>query len=161
MKLYVGKDWRRCYDPPRRDRCNALCRLKLDTLGERAPIHRYRQVSHLKSSYDGRGWRVYSDFPHVWNFPMGQDPRPLITFFITAQLTILSNTSPRAHLRVWGCCGLCLRQKPAEFAHSLSFCSCVYFCFYGSFNCVSFHKFSQQRSYFCLIGSFNYIEISL
>ena len=37
-------------------------------------------------------------------------------------------------------------HKPTELAHSLLFCSCVYFCFYGHFNCISFHKFSQQLS---------------
>ena len=49
------------------------------------------------------------------------------------------------------------------------FCSCVYFCLvYGPFDCISFHKFSQQLStfslcsclsYFCLIGPFNYISV--
>ena len=41
-------------------------------------------------------------------------------------------------------------HKPAELAHSLLFCSCVYFCLYGSFNCISFHKFSRQLSVFSL-----------
>ena len=44
----------------------------------------------------------------------------------------------------WECCGLCLWHKPAELAHSFSFCCCVYFCLYGSFDCFSFHKFSRQ-----------------
>ena len=60
-------------------------------------------------------------------------------------------------------------HKPAVLAHSFSFCSCVYLCLYGSFNCMSFHKFSQQlrfltlfsRSYLCLTGPFNYIIIPL
>ena len=34
--------------------------------------------------------------------------------------------------------------KPAELAHSFSFCSCVYFCLYRPFNCISLHKFSRQ-----------------
>ena len=50
-----------------------------------------------------------------------------------------------------------------ELAHSFLFCSCVYFCLYGPFNCISFHKFSQRLSVFslcycgpsCLIGPFN------
>ena len=48
----------------------------------------------------------------------------------------------------WGCCGLYLLHKPAELAHSFSFCSCVYFCLYGPFNCISFRKFSRQLSAF-------------
>ena len=36
----------------------------------------------------------------------------------------------------WGCCGLCQKHKPTELAHSFLFCSCVYFCLYGSFNCI-------------------------
>ena len=35
-----------------------------------------------------------------------------------------------------------------ELVHSSLFCSCVYFCFYGPFNCISFHKFSWQLSAF-------------
>ena len=43
----------------------------------------------------------------------------------------------------------------------------VYFTLYGPFNCISFHKFSQQLcfltlffwSYLCLIGPFNYISL--
>ena len=32
-------------------------------------------------------------------------------------------------------------------------CSCVYFCLYGAFNCISFHKFSRQLSIFSLCSS--------
>ena len=39
-------------------------------------------------------------------------------------------------------------HKPTELAHSFLFCSCVYFCLYGPFNCISFHKFSWQLSVF-------------
>ena len=61
----------------------------------------------------------------------------------------------------WGCCGLCFWHTPTELAHSFLFSSCVYFCLYGPFNCISFYKFSRQlfafsllffRSHFCLIG---------
>ena len=31
-------------------------------------------------------------------------------------------------------------HKPTELAHSFLFCSCVYFCLYGPFNCILFHK---------------------
>ena len=51
------------------------------------------------------------------------------------------------------CCGLCQRHKPVELGHSFLFCSCVYFCLYGPFNCISFHRFSQQLSVFSLCSS--------
>ena len=35
----------------------------------------------------------------------------------------------------------------------LLFCSCVHFCLYGPFNCISFHKFSWQLSAFSLCSS--------
>ena len=53
----------------------------------------------------------------------------------------------------WGCCGLRFWHKPNELAHSFSFCSCVYICIYGPFNCISFHKFSRQLSVFSLCSS--------
>ena len=43
-------------------------------------------------------------------------------------------------------CGLCPWHKPTEFAHSFLFCSCDYFCVYGPFNCILFHKSSRQFS---------------
>ena len=53
----------------------------------------------------------------------------------------------------WGCCGLCLWNKPAELDHTFSFCSCLYFCLSGPFKCISFHKFSRQLSAFSLCSS--------
>ena len=58
-------------------------------------------------------------------------------------------------------------HKPTKLAHSFLFCSWFCFRLSGSFNCIWFHKFSQQlcfltlffRSYFCLIGPFNYISL--
>ena len=44
-------------------------------------------------------------------------------------------------------------RKPTALAHSFLFCSCVYFCLYGPFNCISFHKFSWQLSTFSLCFS--------
>ena len=46
----------------------------------------------------------------------------------------------------WGCCSVCPGHKPTELNHSFLFCSCVYFCLYGPFNCTSFHKLSRQLS---------------
>ena len=53
----------------------------------------------------------------------------------------------------WGCYGFCQGRNPAEPAHSFLFCSCVYFCLYGPFNCISFHEFSRQLSVFSLCSS--------
>ena len=53
----------------------------------------------------------------------------------------------------WGCCGVRQRHKPTELAHSFFFGSCVCFCLYGPFNCVSFHTFSGQLSAFSLCSS--------
>ena len=44
-------------------------------------------------------------------------------------------------------------QNPAELAHSFLFCSCLCFCIYGPFNCISFQKFSRQLSAFPLCSS--------
>ena len=40
----------------------------------------------------------------------------------------------------WGYCDLRQRHKPTELAHSFSLGSCVCFCFYVPFNCISFHN---------------------
>ena len=62
--------------------------------------------------------------------------------------------SPRGLIFTWwGCCGLCFWHRPTELAHSILFCSCVYFCLYGPFNCISFHEFSRQLSIFSLCCS--------
>ena len=45
------------------------------------------------------------------------------------------------------------KKSPTELAHSFSFCSCVWFCPYGPFNSVSFHKFPRQLSAFSLCPS--------
>ena len=42
---------------------------------------------------------------------------------------------------------------PVELAHSFLFCSWVCFCLNGSFNCISFYKFSQELSAFSLCSS--------
>ena len=68
----------------------------------------------------------------------------------------------------WGPYGLYLWHELTELAHSFLFCSRIYFCLYGHFNCISFRKFFRQllrfltlffRSYLCLIGTFKYISL--
>ena len=44
-------------------------------------------------------------------------------------------------------------HKSTEPAQSFLFCSCVFFCPYSPFNCISFHKFSRQISVFWLCSS--------
>ena len=53
----------------------------------------------------------------------------------------------------WGCYSFCLWHKPTELAHSCLFCSFFCLCLYGSFNCILFHKFSQQLSALSLCSS--------
>ena len=50
-------------------------------------------------------------------------------------------------------CDLCFWHKPSKLANSLLFCSCIYFCLYGLFNCVPFHKFFRRLSAFSLCSS--------
>ena len=44
-------------------------------------------------------------------------------------------------------------HKPTVLSHSFLFCSCVCFCLYGPFKCISFHKFPRQLSAFSLCSS--------
>ena len=76
--------------------------------------------------------------------------------------------SPRAPLHVVGMLRLMPWHKPTEHVHSFLSRSCVSFCLYGPFNCISFHTLLPTplrfltpffRSYFCLIGPFNYISL--
>ena len=64
-----------------------------------------------------------------------------------------SSCPPGLTFTWWGCCGLCLWYKPTKLAHSFLFCSCVCFCLYGPFNCISFKKCSRQLSAFSLCSS--------
>ena len=57
--------------------------------------------------------------------------------------------SPWTHLHMVGM----LRFKPTELAHSFLFSSCICFCLYDLFYCISFHKFSWQLSAFSLCSS--------
>ena len=54
--------------------------------------------------------------------------------------------SPNGLTFTWWACGAC----PLLF---FLFCSCVCFCLYGHFNCISFQKFSRQLSAFSLCSS--------
>ena len=81
-----------------------------------------------------------------------------IFFVVFAMLTLLftvpNPSCPRGlTITWWGCCGLCQRHKPAERAHSFLLCSCVFFCLYGPFNCISFYKFCRRISAFSLCSS--------
>ena len=58
----------------------------------------------------------------------------------------LAYSSPRVHLHVVGM--LWFMSCPLRLIRS-----CVYFCLYGPFNCISFHKFSKQFFAFSLCSS--------
>ena len=60
---------------------------------------------------------------------------------------------PRGLTFTWCDVTIYVWHKPTEVAHSFLFCSCVCFCLYGPFNCISFHKFSRQLSAFSLCSS--------
>ena len=90
-------------------------------------------------------------------------PRKRISLFTAAHTQVgvaCIHKSPRAHLHVVGTLWFMFstfssRARPLLF---FSFCFCVYFCLYDSFNCISFHKFSRQFSAFSLCS---FADISL
>ena len=51
----------------------------------------------------------------------------------------------------WRCCGSCFWHN--QLGLPTPFYSSVYFCLYGPFNCISFHKFSRQVSTISLCSS--------
>ena len=70
------------------------------------------------------------------------------------QKPTLTPLSPLAHLHEAGMLFMIyVWHKPTEFAHSFLFYSCIRFCLYGPFNCISFHKFSWKLSTFSLCSS--------
>ena len=70
---------------------------------------------------------------------------------ITSRLYPLSPPVPTCSPSRGGRVAVCFFDiKPTELAHSFLFCSCVCFCLYGPFDCISFHKFSQQLPAFSL-----------
>ena len=73
----------------------------------------------------------------------------------TVERTIKTEIGTRTEWKGVGKLGWfkCLWHKLIELAHSFLFCACVYFCLYGPFNCISFHKFSRQLSAFLLSSS--------
>ena len=93
--------------------------------------------------------RVISMVWNIWMDIITSYARPVIVNFVILFMCFICASwrcnflCPRGlTFTCWGCCGLWLWHKPAELAHSFLFCSCVYFCLSGPFNCISFHKFS-------------------
>ena len=79
-------------------------------------------------------------------------PMSAVAATLRSVLRSLSGTkyeSMRAHFRVVGMLrfmsDITNRACPLLFS---KFCFCIYFCLYGRFNCISFHKFSRQLSVF-------------
>ena len=86
------------------------------------------------------------------------DQHLLASFMISCSLLHTSLSAPRVHLHVVGMLRVNVWRKPIELAHSFLktfflLCSCVYICFKGTFNWISFHKFSRQLSVFLLYSS--------
>ena len=84
---------------------------------------------------------------HYWNWIVkllynGKWPKCLLWMLIP-----VGSPSCGRHVTVY------VWHNPVELAHPFLFCSCVYFCLYGPFNCISFHKFSWQLSTFSLCFS--------
>ena len=73
---------------------------------------------------------------------------PYFDDYRDAHLGCLLLSPRRLTFTSWGCWNLGLWHVLTELAHSFLFCSCVRFCLYGPFNCISFHKFSRQLSAF-------------
>ena len=99
-------------------------------------------------------WEKTNRKRRIRNRRIGLLPSQCVTGEIRPSRFFPSTRLPRGlTFSWWGCYGLCLGLKPTEVAHSFLFCSCIYFCLYGPFNCISFHKFSRQLSVFWLCSS--------
>ena len=76
-----------------------------------------------------------------------------LSFFLSFSVKF-GSVCPHWFTFTWsGCWGWRLWHKPTELAHSILFCSCVCLCPYGSFTCISLHKFSWQLYAFSLCSS--------
>ena len=71
----------------------------------------------------------------------------------TAVCVSLRWSSPRAHLHVVGMLRFMPDINQPNLPTPFLFCSCVCFCLYGPFNCISFHKFSPKLYAFSLSSS--------
>ena len=111
---------------------------------------------------------IFNGVPTVFSYVVTQQPRlhdcktvlqstshshDISSLKLSSQVTLLILSPNELTFTWWGCCGLCFWHKPTELAHSFLFCSCVYFCLHGPFNCISFHKFSRQLSIFSFCSS--------
>ena len=97
---------------------------------------------------------------------IGDMPHALILYHMSQFIVILCHIRSEVTVRLPGCCSSCYTtclyprsvptgspSRTTELAHSFLFCFCVCFCLYGPFNCILFHKFSQQLSAFSLCSS--------
>ena len=105
--------------------------------------HYCLRLKHAVMCADGFIRRIFFSFVH----------RLTYSFILSFIILSFIYCPRRLTFTWWGCCGLYQRHKPTDFAHSFLFCSCVCFCLHGPFNCISFHKFSQQLSAFSLCSS--------
>ena len=68
-------------------------------------------------------------------------------------ILIQLSLSPWSHFHMMGMSWFMSDINQPSLPTLFLFCSCVYFCLYGLFNCISFHKFSRQLSAFSLCSS--------
>ena len=67
-----------------------------------------------------------------------------IIYFLSVPLVPVGSPSRGGDVKVY------VWYEPTELAHSFLFCSWACVCLFGPFNCIPFHKFSQQLSAFSL-----------
>ena len=89
----------------------------------------------------------------MWSHAKTPAVRNFLNFFSCYWEVLYDNSPCGLTFMWWGCYGLCLWHKPTELAYSFLFCSCIFFFLYDPFNCISFHKLSQQLSVFSLCSS--------
>ena len=111
------------------------------------PLFFIGQIMGLVTDKDSVLFLVLTTFVILWKWVNTQNKESdnLIHY---STFNFHPATACRLNFTWWGCYGLCLWHRPTELAHSFLFCSCVCFCLYSPFNCISFHKFSQQLSTF-------------
>ena len=109
-------------------------------------VYRYLVRSSIvfsKTALVDLNWVCFED---VWGI--------LNVFFLLRTVYLSCHDPPRCSPSRGGdASAFAFLHKSSELAHSFSFSSCIYICFYGSFTCISFYKFSRQLPAFPLCSS--------
>ena len=104
-----------------------------------------KSAVHFETYHHGkRTSKIYSPMDDKIGLKMYERFRQEVSSWGT-NYVLLQSLSPDGFTFMWQvCCGLCPWHKQTELAHSFLFYSCIYFCLYGPFNCISFQNFSRQ-----------------